>query len=72
MRWRLAHAGYRSRYGPRKQTVETVFGQIKQARGWRQFLSRELDRTSGEWSLICTAYKLLKLAARRFRGGLVP
>jgi transposase len=66
MRRRLARGGYRSRYRLRKQTVEPVFGQIKQARGFRQFLLRGLDKTSGEWSLICTVHNLLKLAAQRF------
>lgn len=72
MRRRLARGGYRSRYRLRKQTVEPVFGQIKQARGFRQFLLRGLDKTSGEWSLICTVHNLLKLAARGSRGNLAP
>ena len=72
MRRRLARGGYRSRYRLRKQTVEPVFGQIKQARGFRQFLLRGLDKTSGEWSLICTVHNLLKLAARRSRGNVAP
>lgn len=72
MRRRLAQGGYRSRYRLRKQTVEPVFGQIKQARGFRQFLLRGLDKTSGEWSLICTVHNLLKLAARRSRGNVSP
>jgi hypothetical protein len=72
MRRRLARGGYRSRYRLRKQTVEPVFGQIKQARGFRQFLLRGLDNTSGEWSLICTVHNLLKLAARRCRGNVAP
>jgi transposase len=67
MRRRLARAGHRSRYRLRKQTVEPVFGQIKQARGFRQFLLRGKEKTGGEWSLICTVHNLLKLAARRFR-----
>jgi transposase len=67
MRRRLARGGHRSRYRLRKQTVEPVFGQIKQARGFRQFLLRGLGSTSAEWSLICTVHNLLKLAARRFR-----
>ena len=66
MRRRLARGGYRSRYRLRKQTVEPVFGQIKQARGFRQFLLRGLDKTRGEWSLICTVHNLLKLATQRF------
>jgi len=58
----LKRAGRRSRYRFRKQTVEPVFGQIKQARGFRQFLLRGLDKIRGEWALICTAHNLLKLA----------
>jgi transposase len=65
MRRRLARGGHRSRYRLRKQTVEPVFGQIKQARGFRQFLLRGLENTRGEWSLICMVHNLLKLAARR-------
>lgn len=65
MRRRLARGGHRSRYRLRKQTVEPVFGQIKQARGFRQFLLRGLEKTRGEWSLICMVHNLLKLAARR-------
>src|SRR5579864_3182543 len=62
MRLRLRRAGYRSRYRLRKQTVEPVFGQIKAARGFRQFLLRGLDKVRLEWSLLCTAHNLLKLA----------
>jgi len=65
MRRRLARGSHRSRYRLRKQTVEPVFGQIKQARGFRQFLLRGLEKTRGEWSLICMVHNLLKLAARR-------
>ena len=46
----------------RKQIVEPVFGQIKQARGFRQFLLRGLDKVKAEWALICTAHNLTKLA----------
>lgn len=59
---RLKRGGHRSRYRLRKQTVEPVFGQIKQARGFRQFLLRGLDNVSDEWQLICAAHNLLKLA----------
>jgi len=38
-----------------------VFGQIKQARGFNQFLLRGVDKVSGEWKLICTGHNLLKL-----------
>ena len=62
MRDKLKRAGYRSRYRLRKQIVEPVFGQIKQARGFRQFLLRGIDKVSAEWALICTAHNLTKLA----------
>jgi transposase len=62
MRRKLKRAGWRSRYRLRKQIVEPVFGQIKQARGFRQFLLRGLEKVRAEWALICTAHNLLKLA----------
>lgn len=62
MRATLERAGHRSRYRLRKQIVEPVFGQIKQARGFRQFLLRGLDKVASEWALICTAHNLSKLA----------
>lgn len=62
MATKLKRAGRRSRYRLRKQIVEPVFGQIKHARGFRQFLLRGLDRVRGEWAMICTAHNLLKLA----------
>jgi len=62
MRDKLKRAGRRSRYRWRKQIVEPVFGQIKQARGFRQFLLRGIDKVKAEWALICTAHNLTKLA----------
>lgn len=62
MSTRLKRAGYRSRYRLRKQIVEPVFGQIKQARGFRQFLLRGINKVKAEWALICTAHNLVKLA----------
>jgi hypothetical protein len=62
MRTKLTRAGRRSRYRLRKCVVEPVFGQIKQARGFRQFMLRGLAKAQGEWSLICTVHNLLKLA----------
>jgi transposase len=59
---RLKQGGHRSRYRLRKQTVEPVFGQIKAARGFRQFHLRGLENVAEEWRLICTAHNLLKLA----------
>jgi transposase len=63
MTTKLRRAGHRSRYRLRKQVVEPVFGQIKHARGFRQFLLRGLDKVKAEWALICTVHNLLKLAA---------
>jgi Transposase DDE domain len=39
-----------------------VFGQIKQARGFRQFLLRGLEAAQTEWALIPTAHNITKLA----------
>ncbi len=50
-------------YSPKQ--VEPVFGQIKQWRGFRQFLLRGLEKTRAEWRLICLTHNLLKL--HRFR-----
>jgi hypothetical protein len=61
MRARLKRGGWRSRYRLRKQTVEPVIGQMKEARGFRRFLLRGLAKVTGEWSLACTAHNLLKL-----------
>ena len=62
---RLKRAGQRSRYRLRKQTVEPVIGQIKQARGFRQLLRRGFIKVNDEWALICTARNLTKLLAAR-------
>jgi len=62
MRERLKRGGWRSPYRLRKQVVEPVFGQIKQAMGFRQFLLRGLAKVQAEWSMVCTAHNLLKLA----------
>jgi transposase len=61
MRLRIRRAGHRSRYRLRKHIVEPVFGHIKQARGFRQFLLRGIDKVRNEWALICTAHNLAKL-----------
>ena len=65
MRTRLRRGGFASRYRLRKQTVEPVFGQIKEARGFRRFLMRGLEKVTGEWSLLCTVHNLLKIARAR-------
>ena len=61
MRRKLQTRRGRQRYALRMQTVEPVFGQIKQGRGFRQFPLRGLEKVNGEWSLICTGHNLLKL-----------
>src|SRR6266851_3628310 len=48
-------------YSTRKTIVEPVFGQIKQARGFRQFLLRGLEKVQGEWAVICLTHNILKL-----------
>jgi hypothetical protein len=65
MREKLKAGGFESPYRLRKQVVEPVFGQIKQARGFRQFLHRGLSKVQGDWSMVCTTHNLLKLYAVR-------
>jgi transposase len=55
----------RGTYKKRKQIVEPVFGQIKEARGFRRFSLRGLEQVDAEWHLICLTHNLLKL----FRSG---
>ena len=55
-------------YAARKCVVEPVFGQIKQARGFRQFLLRGKKKVKGEWSLLCLTHNVLRLyAAMQYR-----
>lgn len=62
MTTRLRRAGRRSRFRLRKMTVEPVFGIVKAARGFSQFLLRGLHNVRVEWSLVCTAHNLWKLS----------
>jgi len=48
-------------YARRKAIVEPVIGQIKHARGFRQFLLRSVEKVRGEWALVCTTHNILKL-----------
>jgi len=50
-------------YAARKCVVEPVFGQIQQARGFRQFLLRGKEKVKGEWALLCLTHNLLRLHA---------
>jgi hypothetical protein len=57
----------RTLYARRKATVEPVFGQIKEARGFRRFHLRGLENVIGEWAIVCTTHNILKL----FRSGAI-
>ena len=61
MRKKIDDGGFETPYRLRKQVVEPVFGQIKQARGFRQFLLRGVKKVRAEWAMICTTHNLLKL-----------
>ena len=61
MRRKLKTKAGKAVYATRKAIVEPVFGQIKQARGFRQFLLRGIDKVRGEWSLVCLTRNLLKI-----------
>jgi transposase len=51
----------RQLYKLRGQTVEPVFGQIKDVRGFDRFMRRGVEACRSEWSLICATHNLLKL-----------
>lgn len=61
MRRKLRTKKGKKAYSKRMETVEPVFGEIKQARGIRQFLLRGLEKVRCEWRLICLTHNLLKL-----------
>ena len=63
MKHRLKTIAGKAVYAKRKCTVEPVFGIIKAAMGFRQFLLRGLDRVAGEWHLVCIAYNIKRLYA---------
>jgi len=68
MRRKLKTKQGRKRYGLRKELPEPVFGQIKQARGFRQFMLRGKEKVRCEWRFICTGHNLLKLLGGRNDG----
>jgi transposase len=55
----------KARYALRKQTVEPVFGIIKSVMGFRQFLLRGLEHVTHEWTLVCLAWNLKRMAVLR-------
>jgi len=52
----------KKRYALRKQTVEPVFGIIKSVMKFRQFMLRGLINVGHEWTLVCLAWNLKRLA----------
>ena len=65
MRAKLATIEGKKVYAQRKHIVEPVFGQIKEARGFRRFSFRGLEAVTAEWDLVCLTHNILKL----FRSG---
>ncbi len=61
MAQRLETKAGKDLYGLRKQTVEPVFGIIKEALGFRRFLMRGLEKVDLEWTLVTTSYNLKRL-----------
>lgn len=61
MRRKLKTKSGKAVYAARKTIVEPVFGQIKHARGFRQFLTRGIEKVRGEWALVCLTHNVLKL-----------
>ena len=65
MAHRLKTPNGRATYALRKQTVEPVFGIIKSVMGFRQFLTRGLANVRNEWTLVCLAWNLKRMAVLR-------
>jgi transposase len=65
MSHRLKTKDGRARYALRKQTIEPVFGIIKSVMGFRRFSLRGLKKVTGEWTLVCLAWNLKRLAVLR-------
>ena len=70
MRHKLDTEQGRELYACRKWIVEPVFGQIKEARGFRRFSFRGLEAVIAEWSFLCACHNLLKLF--RYGGSPAP
>ncbi|MCO5760903.1 MAG: transposase [Chromatiaceae bacterium] len=65
MTHRLKNPKGRATSARRKQTVEPVFGIIKSVMGFCQFLTRGLDNVQNEWTLVCLAWNLKRMAVLR-------
>jgi hypothetical protein len=61
MRRKLQTKPGKAIYAARKAIVEPVFGQIKRARGFRQFLLRGINKVRAEWALVCLTHNILKM-----------
>jgi transposase len=61
MNAKLASDDGKACYALRKETIEPVFGQIKEQQGGRRFLRRGLAACDAEWKLLCGTHNLLKL-----------
>ena len=61
MKHRLKTRRGRKLYGLRKQTVEPVFGIIKEVMGFRRFLLRGRAKVGLEWTLVCVSYNLKRM-----------
>jgi transposase len=61
MAHRLKTAVGQALYRLRKQTVEPVFGIIKEVMGFRRFRLRGRRKVSLEWTLVCVSYNLKRL-----------
>lgn len=62
MQHRLKTGAGQTAYALRKPRVETMFGIVKSVLGFRQFLTRGLDNVQGEWTLVCLAWNLKRMA----------
>ena len=68
MKQKLQKPEYKALYRMRKMIVEPVFGQIKEARGFRRFAFRGLSKVQKEWDLVCLTHNMLKI----YRSGWCP
>jgi hypothetical protein len=72
MRHKVSSPEGRAVYRRRKCLPEPVFGQIKQAMGFRRFSMRGLEKARGEWGLVCMCHNVRRLHAARVAGRTTP
>lgn len=68
MRHKVGTPEGRAVYRRRKCLPEPVFGQIKQAMGFRRFSMRGMEKARGEWGLVCMCHNVRRLHAARVAG----